>query len=204
MPTVDSNFFEIQRRGYQWSPLSTLDDGVTSLGYDANPNDASSSGTPGEQKLVSMPIGAFYIQSNGTLWLKSAMPNVWVGIIAASTTTTSITTGCASNVAVNDAVYIYTSDTVRKANASAIATCKVIGIVISKLTTTTCIVVLNGEVSGFSGLTANKSYFLDNTTAGLMTLSPPSVSGAVVTTVGIALNDNTLLVNPTGVYTIRG
>jgi hypothetical protein len=77
MATVDSNFFEIQRRAYQWSMLSTLDDGNTSLLYDGNPNLAVSGNTPGETKLVSLLVGSFYVTSAGVLYFKNAMPNSW-------------------------------------------------------------------------------------------------------------------------------
>jgi len=80
MATTDSNFFEIQRRGYQWSRYSTLDDGVTPLLWDNDPNLCVSGRTPGETKLVSMPIGALYIRSNGDLYYKRTMPNVWAYI----------------------------------------------------------------------------------------------------------------------------
>lgn len=83
MATVESNFFEIQRRAYQWNQYSTLDDGVTPMGWDNDPNLAQDGNTPGESKLVSMPIGAFYIQSNGTLYYKSQSPNTW-SIVATS------------------------------------------------------------------------------------------------------------------------
>lgn len=77
MATVESNFFEIQRRAYQWNRFSTLDDGVTALGWDNDPNLAVEGNSPGEDKLISMPIGAFYIQSNGNHYFKSATPNTW-------------------------------------------------------------------------------------------------------------------------------
>ena len=77
MPTVDSNFFEIQRRGSQWSKNSTLDDQVTPMGWDADPNGAISGRTAGETKLVAMLIGANFVISNGDIWWKTAMPNTW-------------------------------------------------------------------------------------------------------------------------------
>lgn len=77
MATVDSNFFELQRRAYQWNRFSTLDDGSTSLLYDANPNLAVNGNTPGETKLISLPIGGFYVTSTGVLYFKNAMPNTW-------------------------------------------------------------------------------------------------------------------------------
>jgi hypothetical protein len=80
MATVESNFFEIQRRAYQWNRFSTLDDGVSPLLWDNDPNLCVAGNSAGEDKLISMPIGAFYIQSNGNHYYKSAMPNIWAKI----------------------------------------------------------------------------------------------------------------------------
>jgi hypothetical protein len=88
MATVDSNYFEIQRRGFQWSKNSTLDDGVTSMIWDSDPNNAVSGNTAGETKLVEMPIGAQFMQSTGILWLKTTMPNTWINLNSGSGTVT--------------------------------------------------------------------------------------------------------------------
>jgi hypothetical protein len=80
MATVESNFFEIQRRAYQWNRFSTLDDGVSPLGWDNDPNLCIAGRTAGEDKLISMPIGAFYIRSNGDHYYKHTMPNTWAYI----------------------------------------------------------------------------------------------------------------------------
>ena len=77
MATVDSNAFEIERRGFQWSMNNTLDDGQSSLLYDGNPNNAVSGQTAGETKLYSLLPGATYFQSTGEWWVKSASPNTW-------------------------------------------------------------------------------------------------------------------------------
>lgn len=77
MATVDSNAFEIERRGYQWSMNNTLDDGQTSLLYDGNPNNVLDGNTAGESKLYSLLPGATFFQSNGTWWIKKASPNTW-------------------------------------------------------------------------------------------------------------------------------
>ena len=66
MATVDSNAFEIERRGYQWSMNNTLDDGNTSLLYDGDPNNVVDGSTDGESKLYSLLPGATFFQSNGT------------------------------------------------------------------------------------------------------------------------------------------
>lgn len=92
MATADSDFFEIQRRGYQWNRYSTLDDGTTSLNWDGDPNLAVSGHSPGETKLVSMPIGAFFVKSDGVLYFKKSMPNVWVIVGTAAHTTPSFET----------------------------------------------------------------------------------------------------------------
>jgi hypothetical protein len=91
MATVDSNFFEIQRRAYQWNRFSTLDDGTTPLGWDNDPNLAVLGNSPGETKLVTMPIGALYIRSNGDLYYKNSLPNVWAKIASSSQSTSGNT-----------------------------------------------------------------------------------------------------------------
>ena len=75
-----TNAFEIERRGIMWSPLITLNDGVTSLGYDGDPNNVIDGNTPGESWLYSLPTGQFYKQSDATLWWKSEAPNTWINL----------------------------------------------------------------------------------------------------------------------------
>ena len=75
-----TNAFEIERRGIMWTPLITLNDGITSLGYDGDPNNVIDGNTPGESWLYSLPIGQFYKQSDATLWWKSEAPNTWINL----------------------------------------------------------------------------------------------------------------------------
>ena len=77
---VIENAFEIERRQITWSNMTTLNDGVTSLGFDGDPNTITNgtSGTDGENWLYNLPIGQFYKESNATLWWKSAAPNTWI------------------------------------------------------------------------------------------------------------------------------
>ena len=77
MATVESNAFEIERRGFQWSMNNTLDDGQSSLLYDSNPNNTVSGNTAGESKLYSLLPGATYFQSTGEYWIKTGSPNKW-------------------------------------------------------------------------------------------------------------------------------
>ena len=108
MATTDSNFFEIQRRGSTWFPYSTLDDEVTAMGWDADPNSAISGNTPGETKLHAMLYGAMYCQSNGTMWRKTVTsPNTWEEIGGASYDTDDIVTAeLELNSIVQDGRYI--------------------------------------------------------------------------------------------------
>lgn len=80
MADVNGNFFEIQRRGYMWNKNSTLDDGITSMLWDNNPNNVVNGNTPGETKLYAMPIGGTFFQSDGTWWIKTTIPNTWTRI----------------------------------------------------------------------------------------------------------------------------
>lgn len=77
MPTVDSNFFELQRRAFLWKPNTTLDDETTALTWDADPNTVVNGNSGGETKLYSLLVGNFYTESDGTLWYKTATPNTW-------------------------------------------------------------------------------------------------------------------------------
>lgn len=91
MATSEENAFELERRAYQWSMNNTLDDGVTSLLYDGNPNNVNSTGTDGEKKLYSLMPGATYFQSTGELWLKISNPNTWAQLASTLTITDALT-----------------------------------------------------------------------------------------------------------------
>lgn len=79
MASPETNFVEIQRRAFFWTHRTTLDDGQTALTFDADPNTAVAGNSPGEDKIIAMLDGAFYYQSNKTLWLKvDAETNKWI------------------------------------------------------------------------------------------------------------------------------
>ncbi len=80
MATIVSNAFEIERRGIMWTPLITLNDGSTALGWDADPNTVVNGNSDGESWLYILPIGQFYKQNDSTLWWKSASPNTWINL----------------------------------------------------------------------------------------------------------------------------
>lgn len=107
------------------------------------------------------------------------------------------TYSCGVGVAVGEAVYLSGSGAVTEANATSATTAPAIGIVVSKPTTTTCVVRSFGSASVFTTLTPGSVYYLD-TTAGQLTTTAPSSSGNVVQRIGIATSATTLLVQIDG------
>ena len=83
MATLESLQFEMERRVVLFKPTTTMPDD-TSLGYNDDPNNASSSGTAGEILIYSSPVSTRYAQMDGTNtnvvqeWVKKSTPNTWV------------------------------------------------------------------------------------------------------------------------------
>lgn len=98
---------------------------------------------------------------------------------------------CASGVVPGDAVYISAVNTVALADATDETTAPAIGIVQSKPTATSCIVVRVGECTALSGLTAGTIYYLAKGTPGGISATPP-VAPAVTQKIGEAKNSTTL------------
>lgn len=199
MPDPASNWFEIERRVITWSPLSTLNDKVTPLGYDGNPNlvPVPPLGTAGEQWLYNLPIGQFYKQSDATLWWKNGLPNTWITLSGGGGGTVE---GAFSGptVSVADAVYVSAAATVAQANATLPVGAKLnIGICVAKPTAATATVRFAGEAAVFSGtLTAGDTYYLD-TVAGQITNNVAGHgAGDVIQIVGVAKDSNTLIIQP--------
>lgn len=109
--------------------------------------------------------------------------------------TASETFNCPLNVAVNDAVYLYGTHEVRKADATALSTAPAIGIVKEKPTTTTCVVVTDGEFDFLAGsLTPGAVYYLAKGTPGAITNTPISGPG-VSQKLGVARSATVLVLN---------
>lgn len=73
--------------------------------------------------------------------------------------------GCTATEAVGDLVYVSATGQVRQAIANDAAKAKVAGIITSKGTATTCVVISDGPAAK-SGLTAGKLHFLSASTPG--------------------------------------
>jgi len=82
---------------------------------------------------------------------------------------------CDSGVAIKDIVYIDGSNTWQKAKADSIITTYAKGIVLSKPSSTTAVILIKGTYKDFgTGLTSGTKYYLSITTAGSFTTTPPS------------------------------
>lgn len=91
MASIDGNAFEIERRFIQLKYNTNMPDN-TILGYDGDPNLVSNGATGGETLIYNVALGASFIQSNGTLWFKKALPNTWVELGGTTTITSDIVT----------------------------------------------------------------------------------------------------------------
>jgi|GEM_PF-2883723 hypothetical protein len=109
------------------------------------------------------------------------------------------------NLAVNDLVYISsgtgndsgrTAGRVYKADASNDDRIDVIGFV-TKVVTAGSIaeIQVSGIMKGFSGLTSGKLYYA-STTPGAISLTPPSLNGQWIVSIGIASSASEIVINP--------
>jgi hypothetical protein len=96
-------------------------------------------------------------------------------------------------LAVNDVVYVSSSNTVMKADATTAATGPAIGIVVASAAGIVDVRMF-GKVTTFVGLVPGTQYFV-STTAGGLTTTPPSLTGQYSQSVGIALTATTLIVD---------
>jgi hypothetical protein len=102
--------------------------------------------------------------------------------------------GCTVTEQVGDAVFENVSNSVRQANASSPATMPVIGIIIQKLSSTSCIIARSGEVTLPGPLVVGQEYYASPTVPGQLTTAVPTASGQVAQYVGYAKNTTTLVI----------
>lgn len=104
-------------------------------------------------------------------------------------------TAGAGGITAGQPVYISAADTVLPADASGIATARVIGIAKeTKLQTETVKIIVNGVATAGSGLTPGAPVYLSVTT-GAITETPPTQPSEVVIELGIAKSATTIQVN---------
>lgn len=136
-----------------------------------------------------------YVTATSALWKLQADLLTWVPAVFApggGDVNEGLYT-CPVGLAVNDIVYLSSADNCDAADADDALKQPVIGFVKDKPTATSATVKYGFELGGFVGLTAGSTYFL-STAPGQITLTPPSVAGAIVQRIGFAKNSTTLVI----------
>ena len=129
-----------------------------------------------------------------------------VNVSAANYSSRSVTNGeGATAIVIGMAVYASAADTVKRAQANAKATSKLVGLGldasvaaagVGNIITTGTLVATTVQWDAVAGTTGglafNTTYFLDPTTAGKITASAPTTVGQCVVVVGMALSSTEL------------
>lgn len=121
----------------------------------------------------------------------------------ASTPYNTIVRSYVPGVSLRDAVYQTGSGTVDKADATSTATMPVVGFVLimDSPLVGQCMVQIDGDISGFSGLVAGEIYIASRGAGQILyegaVADPnyPNVHGHVIEQVGIAMSPSTLLID---------
>ena len=119
--------------------------------------------------------------------------NAWSGIGGGGTVDRINKVGHA--FVVGDVLYLNAA-VYEKARADAANTAEVVGMVSRVIDVDNFEMTLSGEVGGLTGLVAGEVYFLSAATAGLLTVTEPSVVGQVSLPVGVASSTTSLYVAP--------
>jgi hypothetical protein len=119
--------------------------------------------------------------------------NAWSGIGGGGTVDRINKVGHA--FVVGDVLYL-NGAVYEKARADAANTAEVVGMVSRVIDVDNFEMTLSGEVGGLTGLVAGEVYFLSAATAGLLTVTEPSVVGQVSLPVGVASSTTSLYVAP--------
>ena len=128
---------------------------------------------------------------SGTTWQPQPLASITSPVILSGLTGVGLALG--------EAVYISASDTVTKAQADSVATMPSVGIV-SKLSPLEITVV--GKVMGLTGITPGATYYVSQTTPGVITTTPPTATTHVIQSVALGLNTTTVVVLPVQFTTI--
>lgn len=101
----------------------------------------------------------------------------------------SVTNNDAASTAIGDVMYIFGSDSLKKAKADAASTSDAFAIAVAVITTAAAgYFQTDGVLAGLSGLTPGATYYLSAATAGLLTTTAPSTVGQSVVRIGKALS----------------
>jgi hypothetical protein len=92
-------------------------------------------------------------------------------------------------------VLLYNGTVYALAKADTADNAEVVGIVSSVIDANNFVLMLVGEVTGLTGLTAGTTYFLDDVTAGALTATQPTTNNHISKPLGVALSTTVLAFN---------
>jgi len=92
MAQIDNIAFEVERRQILLKYSTNLADGISTLDWDADPNTVVTGNSAGETLLANVALGANYVESNGNLWFKYALPNSWRQVGGATSVASNVVT----------------------------------------------------------------------------------------------------------------
>lgn len=127
----------------------------------------------------------------------------WAGVSGSSSGSSSSITQTTHGFSVGNLIY-HTGSAYAKAIATAATTSSVVGMVSAVADANNFTLTTSGLVTGLSGLTTGSDYFLDATTAGLATLTEPSVIGQVSLPIGIAASATSMYIDIKRGITVGG
>ena len=162
----------------------------------------------------SIPVAGDTMYFDGTNWVSlgpgtagqvlvtngPGLPPVWGPNAASGAVTENF--NCVITVAVGDTVYLSAADLVDRANATSEPTMPCIGVVLSKPTAVTCVVVMSGSASGFVGLTPGATYFIGLAPGTVTTTVIGYPPGAVIQRIAYARSTTVLVVDIDRDYTV--
>lgn len=140
---------------------------------------------------ASLSNNTVFIDSSDSYKLKFKDNAGIVTDVGSGSSSLDIVYTCSTLIAVGNAVYISSADTVDLASNTTLSTTPCVGIVVNKPTTTTCTVRSMGVITGLVGLSEGSKYYLG--TSGGVTTTAPTGSGSAVQLVGVSKNSTTLL-----------
>jgi hypothetical protein len=106
-----------------------------------------------------------------------------------------------STAVVGDFVHNISSDTVVLADKGDLNNLPILGVIVAKPTTTTCIIQTLGYLDGFTGLVPGETYYLG--LAGKITITPTSTAGQALYPVGVAKSSTRLELRIDSDYIVR-
>lgn len=106
-----------------------------------------------------------------------------------------------SSAEVGDFVHNTSATTVVLADKADTANLPILGVIVSKPTTTSCIIQTLGYLEGFTGLVPGEPYYLG--TAGKITITPTTTTGEALYLVGVAKSSTRLELRIDSDYIIR-